>query len=129
MKIYTTKEELRTSILYIAEYINRRADLTYDYALKSIASDPSTPPTVLKCIAYESSNAEVLERVAANRSTGNDVLASLATNADKDIRLAVANNHNANRITIGPLLVDESPTVRYILAENPYTDEFVLEKL
>lgn len=123
------RRELKEAIRYITGIINDRSDLSHDYAMNFIASDPATPSMVLRCMANEINNPEVLEHIAGNQSTPEEVLCQLALHENKDVRLAVAGNHNASHLAVRPLTMDNSPTVRFTLAENPYTEGFVLEKL
>lgn len=129
MESQDKREELQIALEYIKTYMNNNEELANDSAVRCIASDPQTPAVVLRGIACEIRSIDILSRIAANPATSADVLAVLAKHPDKEVRLAVASNHNANMLVVMPLTTDDSPTVRFVLAENPFTDDLVLESL
>lgn len=122
-------EEARDALRYIRYMAQKHCELNYDCLMKYVASDKKTPSSVLNAIAGNTSNVELLIRIAANPVSPSKLLHELATHENKEVRLAVADNPNASGLVVAPLVDDESPTVRYVLAENPTTNEFVLEKL
>lgn len=123
------QEELQFALEYIKKYMKENDELSNDSAVKFIASDPQTPAVVLRGMACEMRNVDILSRIAGNQATSSDVLAVLARHPEKEVRLSVASNHNATMLVVMPLTNDDSPTVRFTLAENPFTDDLVLESL
>lgn len=122
-------DESRRALEYIRSMSQQYQDFSNDSLMKLIASDIRTPVTVLKTISENTSNVELLRRIATNPNTSEEVLNRLAKHGNKEVRLALATNPNTANIAVTPLSFDDSPTVRFTLAENPYTNTVVLETL
>jgi len=78
---------------------------------EAIASNASTPPTVLARLAKDEVG-EVRAAVAWNRNTSSALLAMLAGDGYLDVRLAVVRNHNTPRAVVGRMAKDIALDVR-----------------
>ncbi|MCA9814464.1 MAG: hypothetical protein R3C24_02345 [Cyanobacteriota/Melainabacteria group bacterium] len=93
-----------------------------------ITSDPNTPRKFLALFA-QSTEKDILERLAANPNTPDDVLMGLADHYDSAVRLALANNNRAPDMVIETLVEDDSVNVRFTVASNPNSSKRALEAL
>lgn len=93
-----------------------------------ITSDPNTPRKFLALFA-QSTEKDILERLAANPNTPDDVLLGLADHYDAAVRLALANNNCAPDKVVESLVEDESVNVRFTVASNPHSSKRALEAL
>lgn len=93
-----------------------------------ITSDPNTPRKFLALFA-QSTEKDILERLAANPNTPDDVLMGLADHYDSAVRTALANNNSAPDEVIESLVDDDSINVRYTVASNPNSSKQALEAL
>ncbi|MBI1271883.1 hypothetical protein GC174_15770 [bacterium] len=93
-----------------------------------ITSDPNTPRKFLALYA-QSTEKDILERLAANPNTPDDVLMGLADHYDSAVRTALANNNCAPDKVIESLVEDESVNVRFTVASNPHSSKRALKAL
>lgn len=103
-------------------------DVEFEKIRMQIASNPSTPPTVLVYIAQGAGPA-VLERIAENPQTPTTLLNLLSRHPVGAVRAAVGENLNTPEHVLARLVVDEDLDVRYRLAENPLLPHDVLLRL
>lgn len=101
---------------------------TPGFQISSLASNPSTPPTVLERLA-EDKSADGWDSVAFNPSTPAFLLERLARHRNEDVRASVAQNPAAPTVILELLAEDKKQPVRWWVAANPSTPEFVLERL
>lgn len=93
-----------------------------------ITSDPNTPRKFLALFA-QSTEKDILERLASNPNTPDDVLLGLADHYESSVRLALANNNCAPDKVIESLVEDDSVNVRFTVASNPNSSKRALEAL
>jgi len=77
--------------------------------LVALASNPSTPPAVLKRLAKDK---KLQYSLAWNPSTPDDILGKLASNSDEGVRMAVASNPSTPFGTMQRLAKDKKPYIR-----------------
>jgi hypothetical protein len=107
--------------------VNSDVDAARAAAAKQLASHPEASPEALKKLAKE--NPEVVERVAENKQTPEEVLVDLAEHPSPEVRSAVSENENAPPELVHKLAHDEHPDVRFRVAENANAPDAVLEHL
>lgn len=93
-----------------------------------ITSDPNTPQKFLALFAQSSEN-DILERLASNPNTPEEVLIGLADHYEQSVRVAAANNNKAPDTVSESLARDESINVRFSVASNPHSSQDALERL
>jgi hypothetical protein len=74
-------------------------------------------------------NPKIRESVASNAHTPDDVMATLAKDADEGVRACVARNEAASCDILRSLVDDESERVRGFLAVNYFVPEDAMERL
>ncbi|MDZ4834843.1 MAG: response regulator [Candidatus Melainabacteria bacterium] len=90
------------------------------------ANDPETPGPQLKSLAATAKCPILLASVAANISTPNDTIKSLAFHENVDVRIGVIDNPSVTSAILDALVQDSSDDVRFALAENHNTPAHIL---
>lgn len=97
---------------------------------RSVASNPSSPPTALEMLSRDQ-DLEVLISVASNPSTPEGPLRTLALNKAVQVRTAVAGNPSSPQTLLAEMLTSRvcSPEERLALAKNAATPEASLQRI
>lgn len=93
-----------------------------------ITSDSKTPRKFLALFA-QSTEKDILERLASNPNTPEEVLIGLADHYEQSVREAAANNNEAPDAVSESLAQDENLNVRFAVASNPHSSLKALESL
>ena len=93
-----------------------------------MTSDANTPKKFLALFA-QSTEKDILERLASNPNTPEEVLIGLADHYEQSVREATANNNMAPDVVSESLAKDENLNVRFAVASNPHSSTKALEHL